>query len=1414
MDKLYSKCRKQYHSAFKLKALFLVLFLVFSHQSVQAQAAYYGFSKTAGTYSELDNPTVITTTSGTTGNAVLDDVNASNVGLPFNFTFAGNNHAAVNINSNGYVSFGTTGTATSSPINSNNNSASSGVISVFGADLKGFYNVDNVDNSTISTQEFGTAPNRTFVIQWQNFRLYANTDLAYMKVNFQLHLHEDGTIQFIYGNSSFLAPSSGVNASNVQAGLRGLTNADFATRYAQGNATSNWTLNTAGSDNLSGIATNITNSLPTEGLTFTWTLPAECEAPIAQPTALNLTNTGIIINGSFTAANPSVDRYLILRNIEGETPNTPIDGTTYTVGQNATLNSYVTYYGGATSFENNYLNAGIRGNNTYEYLIYSVNSNCTGGPLYLLEDPLSETITNCPISLNGITNSNIATDAFQLNWPIGENGNALELSRIIEVATDANFTNMVEGSPFALQASDLSIVIDGLEANTRYFYRGKNVTSLCSSDYSSVASLYTACVAVSDFNEIFDTVATVNSSLQLPNCWSKITVGVTSSVPTINVTPTYHNSAPNGVTFYGNGADMTNLDNKAILVSPQLNNIGEGTHRLRFNAKMSSSGATYDLQVVALSSNTADATIELIGTITASQLSATYQEFSVNFNEYSGTANYVGIRRINGSSYSYLCVDDITWESIPSCPELQTVVASDSTVSGTTISWEDPFQTPEDGYEYFISTTNTLPSESETFETTFDTYAVISGLANGTYYAFVRRVCSQDDKSPWRQTSFSTVPTASAPWLEGFGNSTPTGWTTTGWSLGTSAAYPGNTGMNLHKNLYGTGSYSSGTFTTIAVGPLNTDNYELSFDYRQGDYYSPYAPMETWGNFTVEVSIDFGATWNQIGIVNNNEDNNQNIGTQLQYVKKIYSLADYQGEYVKIRISATRTTGDFYLSFDNFEIKTPASAEVEGVTISTQNDIPAEITTANGTLQLVATVYPSEANQNVIWSIVSGAEFASVNQNGLVTAITNGTATIRATSTEDDTILDEIDVTINISEETGYCTPDFFFPSSAAGIKLDQISLAGETITWNVNPVIYNENGYANYTNSQPVDLISGNNYDLNFHTDWQDPQYINVRAWIDYNQNYQFDENEEIGYVINGVDASGDGVFNFTIPENTVEGIYRLRAILQFPNSTPNNLTPCGTINSYGIAIDYNIQVINGVSDNYCDVTVEWDVEPITLVNFADLNNPTSAAINGTPAYEDFTSMIANVEQGETYTITVKGNTVNLEHDVRVFIDWNQDSVFDMDTEFYTTSLLPSTGEDNTEATIEILVPENATLGNTRMRVTKDAWNVYEEGEFDACTDAYYGQVEDYTINVQENLNIGDFEKNNVSLYPNPTTGFVTIQSELTIENVMIYNQLGQLITTQKTSTIDLSNVPSGIYIVKIQAENSSTTTQKIIKK
>jgi uncharacterized protein YjdB len=72
------------------------------------------------------------------------------------------------------------------------------------------------------------------------------------------------------------------------------------------------------------------------------------------------------------------------------------------------------------------------------------------------------------------------------------------------------------------------------------------------------------------------------------------------------------------------------------------------------------------------------------------------------------------------------------------------------------------------------------------------------------------------------------------------------------------------------------------------------------------------------------------------------------------------------------------------------------------------------ISTANGTLQLIALVLPSNAtNKTVTWSMSSGADKASINSTGLVTALNNGTAVARATALDGSGVYGTLTLTIS-----------------------------------------------------------------------------------------------------------------------------------------------------------------------------------------------------------------------------------------------------------------------------------------------------------------------------------------------------------------------------------------------------------------
>lgn len=237
-----------------------------------------------------------------------------------------------------------------------------------------------------------------------------------------------------------------------------------------------------------------------------------------------------------------------------------------------------------------------------------------------------------------------------------------------------------------------------------------------------------------------------------------------------------------------------------------------------------------------------------------------------------------------------------------------------------------------------------------------------------------------------------------------------------------------------------------------------------------------------------------------------------------------------------------------------------------------------------------------------------------------------------------------------------------------------------------------------------------------------------------------------------------------------------------------------------------------------YCNITDVIGVEEITSVSFAGASITNS---DDETVLLNHISTVANVTQGQSYTIAVQGNSYGeFDNEYIAYVDWNQNGLLTDAGEYYYIGKLNTTnGADGAIASTSILVPSGAAVGNTRIRVIK----VYTEELDDyvlhpiPCgievedtileeTGASYGQALDFTVNVGA-LSVNSFDLNSLAVYPNPAKDVLNISYKSDIQDVKVYNLLGQEVLSQKAGQSDFqlntSKLSAGTYVVKLFAES-----------
>ncbi|CAM3884272.1 MULTISPECIES: T9SS type A sorting domain-containing protein [Flavobacterium] len=93
------------------------------------------------------------------------------------------------------------------------------------------------------------------------------------------------------------------------------------------------------------------------------------------------------------------------------------------------------------------------------------------------------------------------------------------------------------------------------------------------------------------------------------------------------------------------------------------------------------------------------------------------------------------------------------------------------------------------------------------------------------------------------------------------------------------------------------------------------------------------------------------------------------------------------------------------------------------------------------------------------------------------------------------------------------------------------------------------------------------------------------------------------------------------------------------------------------------------------------------------------------------------------------------------------------------------------------------------------------------------------FTTEFVSTLSNGSFNTENIHIYPNPTQGILTVNSgNNAIQSIVLYDMLGNRLFTelplQTETSLDISNLQTGIYILELRSNDNERLIQKIIKK
>jgi len=226
------------------------------------------------------------------------------------------------------------------------------------------------------------------------------------------------------------------------------------------------------------------------------------------------------------------------------------------------------------------------------------------------------------------------------------------------------------------------------------------------------------------------------------------------------------------------------------------------------------------------------------------------------------------------------------------------------------------------------------------------------------------------------------------------------------------------------------------------------------------------------------------------------------------------------------------------------------------------------------------------------------------------------------------------------------------------------------------------------------------------------------VGAWIDWNQNSIFEDNEIVG----AFSTLRNVTWNFSVPSAALIGTTRLR--VQVQETLSSTLNPCQLF-AYGGTKDFTIQVKSTVNDLYCvsgpTTNEDSNLGAVTVIG-ESRNIREATDCPGKLGPQNFLEVSADLRRGQSYTlsfnVTTCGDVFNTSS--AVWIDYDHDLLFS------SAELAVNYTKQQGVINAVVNVPATGYTGDTVMRVQVQET---EASKIDPCSTFSYGGTKDFTI-------------------------------------------------------------------------------------